>query len=206
MFRLIIFIASNYKPHHVKKFLLFVLLISGCSTIKNDDNVVKSQIEKDIQQNAMGQEIGYVPGRLDTVIKVNVGLTKSNFKKVWDVDFPNNYKSADSLLKAIVERARQSDNAAIFKYFNTLAARVKYLSSAKDTDADYIVCRYNYKVNNVLDENRTKTDVTNYYYFDHRDSLIGKRSDLEMEMLKNEFFKTKTLPYEFGLSQITNDN
>jgi hypothetical protein len=190
----------------VKKFLLFVLLISGCSTIKNDDNVVKSQIEKDIQQNAMGQEIGYVPGRLDTVIKVNVGLTKSNFKKVWDVDFPNNYKSADSLLKAIVERARQSDNAAIFKYFNTLAARVKYLSSAKDTDADYIVCRYNYKVNNVLDENRTKTDVTNYYYFDHRDSLIGKRSDLEMEMLKNEFFKTKTLPYEFGLSQITNDN
>jgi hypothetical protein len=191
-------------PNHTTKKLVFIislLSVFGCSN-KTNKSPRLIRIEKSINQNAMGIDIGYEPGILDTVIIIKSSRAIADLEKEAEVPLSTDWPKAIRLYTEESEKARTENNTDQFHAMKWEAARIQALSHSKPGDINLSVYKYTYRITNLLNPKADKTTVTNYYFFNHLDSLSGQFDDDKMKELKKNFIKSDTEPYHMGLMEL----
>ncbi len=172
-----------------KQILLFVLTLAlvACETPKNTDKkaiIIKEQI----QENAFGQDIGYKPISTEKIADVS-------YQDVFDVylqKIKSEVKPIDTIIfytNKAKEIQREENNAELFHFFDYYLKLLNEYKNVKDKKSTtYSVYKHDYSIINPM-FNDTKVNVTNYYFFTPKDSLIGYISDDDFKEYKQEFIQ-----------------
>jgi len=175
-----------------KVFILSVcLLFASCK--KEDPKM--TQIEKSISEGAFGADIGYKAGQLTEVKTFTVGDFLDTFGKQTE----EYYKTPDSAASAYVTYAEQLKEQNNIDNYWIAVGRTKMFNELKGKKAEdiaYKVYKYQYKINNLLDEkSKSKRDVSYYFIFDGKDSLVAKDSEDDVKMYKKELINVPDFTY-----------
>lgn len=167
-----------------KLLLLFaVSLLFSCSDKKQE------QIDKNINENAMGADIGYVKGKLEDPLIFKYKDVLKIYKDQIGDDPGTDLNDFIKSYKEFAETDKENDD--IDNYWHN-TGRYKMFESWKGLKPDdkvYSVYKYTYGIDNILKAGE-KRQVTNYYIFDRNDVLITKISEDEYLDYKREFIKS----------------
>lgn len=133
-------------------------------------------IEKDIQKHALGMDIGYKPGHLDTVAKISCGVAIKDLENSFKYPISQDFPKAIAYFSQMSDKAKAEGEMGISKALNWQVSHMQRLKDADTSHVDFTVYKYNYTTNNVFNPKGPRTEVNQYYFFDYNDSLIGFES------------------------------
>lgn len=181
----------------MKRVLLLLCITIALMSCKNEKNKYLNQIEVKIQENAMGNDIGYKPGNLDTVIIMTNKMLVTDFEDAFkdNIDtiidfFTNTYKKA--------EAEKDESKYLTWKY---LVGKMNDAKKGNPDSISFSVFKYEYTIQNFLDKSR-RVNVENYYFFEYNDSLVGMMNRDEMQNLLSGEHRTPNEPYILGMSTL----
>lgn len=169
----------------MKNILLFALFFMalGCS---KPDKIAK-QIKANIQENAGGVEMNYKPVETKELMTLNYG----QFIDFLNVRFETD-ETVDELKKRVdfvIQDAKENEDANVYHVFNFIKSALEKYEAAGSRDSIYFkLIEHKYTINNPMLENML-VNVTNYYYFDSADNLLGKVDDVEYKEAKTNYIK-----------------
>lgn len=180
--------------------LILLSLLSLLLSCSNPDPRITA-IEADIKKQAMGLDIGYQPGKLDTVVIATKAVSLPDFEKELGVPISSDYDKAIRVYTNIYEEARRKGDASMFNVWKWFVDRMKRLQKMKADDVDFSVYKYTYTINNIFNPEERNT-VTNYYFFNYRDSLIGSVPNSKMQRLISTEIASDLHPYCIAMIQL----
>ena len=181
----------------MKKVILLLstaISLLSCNETKKDSHIIR--IEKEIRTNALGMDIGYTEGKLDTIVVVDTKTALVDLGKQWEIEFPKELPTAISHYTEVYERAQKENDINTFHVWKNITERLKRLKQMKPNQIDYSVYRFNYTVNNGLNPKAGKVEVVNYYFFNHLDSLVGQIDETKLKEAQKQYIKTELQPYD----------
>jgi|GEM_PF-2128435 len=187
----------------MKKLILLcsvLFIITACKQQQTDKRILA--IEKSIEKNAMGMDIDYKPGKLDTTVIVNAKIATSDLEKEYDAPISTDWSKIIKICTTMYEEHQKNNNTEGYHYWKWEADHMKRLSKMKPAAVDYSVYKYTYTIKNLVNPSKERTTVVNYYYFNQADSLLGHLNDDRMNELKRLLIKSDTQPYRTGLNQV----
>lgn len=169
----------------MKRILLSALLLAAIGCSKPDK--IAEQIKMNIQENAGGVDMNYKPVETKEIMALNYGQF---------IDFINmtleTNETPDELKKRvdfIIQDAKDTENVDTYHIFKFIKSGLEKYEAAGSRDSIYFkLIEHKYTINNPMLENML-VNVTNYYYFNSRDSLIGKVGDAEYKEAKRNYIK-----------------
>ena len=174
--------------------ICLLFLLAACS---QPDARLKA-IESDIKHNALGMDIGYQPGTLDTILIVTQKQAINDLSSELGHDLTRELPKAIEVYTNTYTKALADDDSAVYYVWKYEVDRMKRLQASKPTDIDYSVYRYNYSVINQMNKNE-RIKVQLYYFFDHADSIVGHLTGTQLTEFKNNYRKSKSHPYSIAL-------
>ncbi|MCZ2084146.1 MAG: hypothetical protein LC112_07710 [Flavobacteriales bacterium] len=173
--------------------LLFVsLFLLSCS----DKNL--SQIEKNITDNAMGADVGYVKGKLEEPLILKYNDVIKIYKDQIGDDPSTDLDDFISSYKRFANDDKQNNNVSGYWHNTGRYKMFETWKGLKPDDKVYSIQKYTYGVNNMLQPGE-KRQVTNYYIFDKSDKLITKLDESEYLEYKRDFIKSPNFGFIVAL-------
>lgn len=158
-----------------KIILLFaVMVLISCN---KKDSAIIDAIKLDVQASALGTDLNYKSISLDTIKTVFVKETLSRFPEIFTKDNITLDELRDRL-----DRYSKDGNDVLMGYFYE---RLDKLMKSNPDNVDYSIWKNTYQIYNPIF--KQDVTVTNYYFFDSENKLIGKVSDSEFNKLSSEF-------------------
>lgn len=183
----------------MKKVLLLAMAIMFISCGSKD--IKQEQIAAKVLENAMGNDLKYEPIETKEIAQVS-------YQDILDAYFKEIKVEAEPIDEAIkrtefiIETAKTDDDKETFKLFNFKLDRLKKYNEAKDKKTTaYKVFEHKYSIHPM--QNDFKVIVTNYYFFDNEDKLVGSVGDDKFKECKDEYIMHEKSPYEFMLYEST---
>lgn len=179
--------------------ITILLFNTSCNTVVD---VKIDQIENNIKQNAAGMDISYKPLQTDTLAIVDVKTSLKNYSTILKID--GNQQSLKNSLQEIdkiILEAQDENDADIYHLWSFRKLRLASLLSKDSNQIDYKVIKHKYSIKNPL-LNDAIIIVTNFYFFDGSNKLIGKVSDMDMNTYAKQFFRFDYEKYEVALFDI----
>lgn len=183
----------------MKKLLLMATAIMFISCGSKD--IKQEQIAAKVLENAMGNDLKYEPIETKEIVQVSYQDILDVFYKDTEIE-PQSMSDNIITIENGIKKARLEDNTENFHYYEFMLSRLKKYELAPDKKAiDYKVYQQKYSIQPM--QNDIKVTVTNYYFFDSTDKLIGYVDEDKFKEIKNEFISHEKSPYEYLLYQIT---
>lgn len=180
----------------MKKILLFVLCIMLVSCGTKDAK--QEQISALVLENAMGNDLKYEPIETKEITQVTYQEILDSYLKELQLEEKEPFEETVKRTEFVIASAQKENNPATFKLFNYKLNRLKKYKEASDKKAiAYKVYEHKYSINPM--QNDFKVTVTNYYFFDAQDKLIGSVSEDKYKECKDTYIMHEKSPYEFML-------
>lgn len=178
-------------------FLIIAITFFSCISANEETSPEAEKInaiETMIDNNAMGMDIGYKAGKLDTVIIVNAE------QSIKDLEgrFEDHIDSMLPVFTGLYEQDQMNGDIKGYHMWKWQAERADKLPKMQPKDIEYSVYKYTYSINNLIDSTKRVT-VENYYFFNQNDSLVGYYDSDRFNYLKLNFIQSDLQPYETGL-------
>lgn len=182
----------------MKKLLLLSTAILFISCSKKD--LKQEQIEAKISENAMGNDLKYEPIATKEISQVTYQDILDSYFKELEIT-PEPIEEAINRTNFVIDKAQQEDDKETFKLFNFKLERLKSYQSVKDKKAiAYKIFEHKYSIRPL--QNDFKATVTNYYFFDNSDKLLGYVDEEKYKECKDEYIMHSKAPYEYMLFEI----
>lgn len=180
------------------KRLSITILAILCIALTSCQGKKEKQIQASVNENAMGNDLNYSPGKLKKVKTVKLIDAKKNLNAF----LGRNDKDVDVMLNGIeggIQQARQKNSSEQMKIWKFYKKRLKALKKTdKPGKTSYTVYKHNYTIKNEMlgDE---KIKVTNYYFFSPKEKLLGHVGKSEHDRKKDQYVQTETIAYDMML-------
>lgn len=171
-----------------------VVLYYGCNSEKAVKDKRIEQIESLIDKKALGMDIGFQPGTLDTEKIVTVKMAIDNYEA--SLEYP-----IDTLIDyftGVFEKAQKENDKNTYHVWKYQVERMKRLKTMSPSDVDYSVYKYSYTIKHLMDSTK-RYPITNYYFFNYQDSLVAYYDDEDMKELKHNNIGSEIEPFEVGI-------
>jgi len=183
----------------MKKLLLLSTAILFISCSKKD--LKQEQIEAKISENAMGNDLKYEPIETKEISQVSYQDILDSYFKELEIT-PEPVDEAINRTNFVIDKAQKEDDKETFKLFNFKLERLKKYQSEKDKKTiAYKVFEHKYSIHPM--QNDFKVTVTNYYFFDNSDKLLGYVDEEKYKEAKEKFILHNKSPYEYMLYEAT---
>jgi len=143
-------------------------------------------------------DIGYQPGKLDTVLVLTAERAIPDLEKQMNMPVSTDWDKAIRVSTEVYQNAQAEGDANVYHIFKYMVNRLEWLKKAKRTDVYFSVYRYNYSVKSVFNE-KERTQVSDYYFFNQADSLLGYVDGDKFALVKRKFIQTETQPYDMAM-------
>lgn len=178
----------------MKKFMLLagLLIMSSCQK----ENTIASQIEASIANDAMGNDLNYKAVQTKEVAQVSYQDAYDVFLTEGDLPKDQSIAEIQKRVEYGIEHSQKTGNTDAYNYLKHMKSRIEDYDAATDKNAVfYKVLKHDYTIINPMFDNK-KVNVTGYYIFTAKDSLIGKVSEMQYkDKVKNQIRHDKS-PYE----------
>ena len=173
--------------------IALLIIISSCESQSQKDLRLK-RIEALIEARAMGNDIGYEVGKLDTEIVVTVEKALKNIETELNAPIE---KIIPHFTK-VYQNAQKDNDAAVYRVWKHEVERMLRLQKMKLDEVDFSVYKYKYTISSIPNP-KARISVTNYYFFNHKDSLVGFLDERDMRKLKMNNIQSETQPYTMAM-------
>lgn len=180
----------------MKKILLLITAFIIFSCAEKDKKI--QQIEKLVEENAMGNDLNYEP----------ISMTKVETVSYQDMlDVFVNYVGAENtdiermieVVNNAIENTRSSNDVETYNYMKFAKDRLEKYKNANDKNATaYTIYKHKYSINNPLLDGKL-INITNYYFFSNEDKLIAYVDESDFKEMKRTQIKHEKMPYEVML-------
>lgn len=183
----------------MKKVLLLAMAIMFISCGSKD--IKQEQIAAKVLENAMGNDLKYEPIETKEIAQVSYQDILDVFYKDTEIE-PQTMSDNIITVENGIKKARLEDNTEDFHYYEFMLSRLKKYEAAKDKKAiDYKIYKQKYSIHPM--QNDFKVMVTNYYFFDSNDKLLGYADEDKFKETKEKLISHEKSPYEYLLYEIT---
>jgi len=185
----------------MKKSILILVSIILFSCGEKDKKTV--QIEQNVTESAMGNDLNYEPKETKEIASV----THNDIYEVFLTQMGEEMQPVEEILpklERIVAKEKESNNVESYHYLKFELDRLNdYKAAENKEEVVYTVYEHSYTINNPMFDDKL-VNVTNYYFFDNNEKLLGKVSDSEFKELKRTNIKHDKMAYEAMAYEIHN--
>ncbi len=155
----------------------------------------EKQLKDYVVDQAMGMDTNYKLKSLEEHAIVSYQNEWDNFHALAEAE-PREVDSTLIVFDNVIATSRKENDVFLFKTYNYYKDMFLPIQEGIDKNSTaYKVYKQTYQITNELLENQEVT-VTNYPFFDSRDSLLVVVDDMDFDTFKDSFIQTPTIAYD----------